>query len=97
MNSEKDRLRVHNLAEYFVGVNKKGKRREDRPKHKKRYAFSRNCVEPKITYEEMSSKWLKNPRTPRGWKIAPGSLEEWEDSYGFRHQRYTLIRDKIRR
>lgn len=92
-----DRLNVHRLAEYFVGVNKRGKKSEDRPKYKKRYSFSRNCIAPKITYEEMSPKWLKTPKTPKGWLIVPGSLQEWEDGYGFRHQRYTIVRDKNRR
>ena len=97
VDNQRDRLNVHHLAEYFVGVNKGGKKRGERPKGKQRYRFSRNCVSPKITYEEMSAKWIKMPRTPRGWAIAPGSLNEWEDGYGFRHQRYTLIRDKSRR
>lgn len=96
-DNQRDRLNVHHLAEYFVGVNKCGKKRGERPKGKQRYSFSRNCISPKITYEEMSAKWIKTPRTPRGWAIAPGSLNEWEDGYGFRHQRYTLIRDKNRR
>lgn len=97
MGKEKDRLNVHRLAEYFVGVNKKGKCREDKTKHEKRYSFSRNCITPKVTYEEMSPKWLKNPKPPKGWQIASGSLIEWEDGYGFRHQRYTLIRERDRR
>lgn len=94
---DRDRLNVHHLAEYFVGANKTGKKRTERPKNKKRYSFSRNCISPKVTYEEMSPKWIKIPRAPRGWIVSPGSVDEWEDGYGFRHQRYTLIRDKNRR
>ena len=87
-----DRLNVHNLAEYFVGIHKRGKASHERPQNKKRYSFSRNCIEPKITYEAMSPKWLNVPRAPEGWKIAPGSLCEYTDAYGLRHQRYVILR-----
>lgn len=92
LDKGKDRLNVHRLAEYFVGVNKKGKQRSDRLINKKRYQFSRNCVEPKVTYEPMSPKWLKTPRVPKGWELVPGTLEEYQDAYGLMHQRYTLVR-----
>ena len=91
-DDKKDRLNVHNLAEYFVGVHKKGKTSEDREKHKKRYSFSRNCTEPKVTYEVMAPRWLKNPRIPKGWEMAAGSLEEYKDAYGLLHQKYRIVK-----
>lgn len=92
INSDNDMLNVHRLAEYFVGVNKTGKMRDDRVGCQKRYSFSRNCIEPKVTYEVMSPKWMKCPRIPRGWKIAAGSLEEYCDSFGMMHQRYIIVK-----
>ncbi len=94
MNDDKDRLNVHRLAEYFVGTNKKGKSRDTRAVHKKRYSFSRNCIEPVVTYEAMPLRWVKKPRPPKGWKIAAGSLVEYEDAYGFLHQKYTLVKNE---
>lgn len=83
---------VHNLAEYFVGVHKKGKCIGDKPKSERTYSFSANCVEPVVTYEPMSAKWLDTPRIPCGWKLADNSLEEYIDAYGLKHQRYTIIK-----
>ncbi len=83
---------VHNLAEYFVGANKKGKRISEKTKSEKTYSFSANCIDPKVTYEIMSAKWLKTPRVPKGWELIRNSLEEYEDAYGLRHQRYMIVK-----
>lgn len=87
-----DRLNVHNLAEYFVGTKKHGKASGERPKDKKRYSFSRNCREPKITYERMSPNWRKIPKDTAKWQLLPQSLTEYTDAYGFKHQKYTQVR-----
>jgi len=83
---------VHNLAEYFVGVNKKDKRLDEKIKSERTYSFSSNCVEPVITYEPMSAKWLDVPRVPHGWALVPASLAEYVDAYGLKHQKYIITR-----
>lgn len=86
-----DRLNVHRLAEYMVGVSS-GKRKTARQQGIRQYSFSRNCVKPKVIYQIMSPKWVKVPKDTAEWMLVPSSLEEYMDGYGLKHQRYVQVR-----
>lgn len=93
MDKGSDRSNVHRLAEYIIGTNS-GKRAQARALGIRQYSFSRNCVEPVVTYELMPAKWIKIPRDTEKWKLVPSSLIEYTDAYGMRHQRYIQTRKK---
>ena len=80
------------LAEYFVDKTKGGQKDDDRKKGEHRFTFSRNCKEPKITYELIHfSRWNK-PAAPKGYIVKQDSIRTGTTSAGFPYQRYTLIR-----
>ena len=86
---------VRGLAEYFVDKTKKGQKNDDRPKNTARYSFSRNCIEPKITYENISaSKWRIEPKAPKGFMLDKNSVVTGTSKMGYEYQRYTLVRIK---
>lgn len=82
------------LAKYFVDKTKDGQKENDRRKGCSRYRFSKNCAEPKITYETgLSDTWLAVPRPPKGWVLKPDSLFNSVDGWGsYPYQKYILIK-----
>ena len=93
IDDEKDSLNVLRLAEYIVGTSSE-KRQEMRENGLRQYSFSRNCLDPVVTYEFMSPRWIARPRDTDTWKLDPKSLVEYTDAYGLKHQRYIQIRKK---
>lgn len=83
---------LRGLAEYFVDKTKGGQKDDDRRKGEHRFSFSRNCAEPKITYEVINFSRWKAPTAPRGFIVKKDSVRTGTTLTGFPYQRYTLIR-----
>lgn len=89
---------VRGLANYFTDKTKQGEKEDDRPQNTARYSFSRNCAEPKISYEVISAnKWADKPGTQKGFIVDKNSLKTGVSKLGFPYQRYTLIRTEVKK
>lgn len=84
------------LAQYFCDKTKQGRQEDARRKGEHAFSFSHNCVKPKTVYEYIPANFAKKPRIPKGYELKADSLVEWVDPYGYKYQKYSLIKIKRR-
>ena len=86
-------MEFSDLAAYFIKETSKTFRKHE-GNARQRYSCSRNLQKPVTTTEVVraAAKWLKEPKTPKGYFIPRDSVYNGTDWAGRPYQEYTLIR-----
>lgn len=80
------------LAEYLVKETEKTFRDTDSPV-RQRYSCSRNLITPKPEIRQKKAKtWRTDPKPRPGYYIAPDTLYNGFDKFGYPYQRYLMIK-----
>lgn len=86
-------MEFSDLATYFIKETSKTFRKHE-GNARQRYSCSRNLIKPVTTTEVIraAAKWLREPRTPKGYFIPRDSIYNGIDWTGRPYQEYILIR-----